>query len=197
MSLGSCACCGCAHTVLHHGLMSAQPALCIWNALIVCQLCVNHGLTVVKTCMSNAKEPLVGSFRTCRSDQRRQERLAQALESAVPIIITTLQKFQFVSCHLIKMAEERQQGTGTLPSHTLHHFGEALPRRSVRKSDFHLNHSMAGVSSSQPKIKRISEENLSFVATLSFFDTVPGRLVMISAVSIKRYQNSAPCCCFT
>src|ERR1041385_2692487 len=33
--------------------------------------------------------------------------LAEALESAVPIIITTLQKFPFVSRQLLKMAEER------------------------------------------------------------------------------------------
>lgn len=41
--------------------------------------------------------------------------LAEALESAVPIIITTLQKFPFVSRHLLKMAEERgEAGAGTL-----------------------------------------------------------------------------------
>ncbi len=41
--------------------------------------------------------------------------LAEALESAVPIIITTLQKFPFVSRQLLKMAEERgESGSGTL-----------------------------------------------------------------------------------
>ncbi len=41
--------------------------------------------------------------------------LAEALENAVPIIITTLQKFPFVSRHLLKMAEERgATGTGRL-----------------------------------------------------------------------------------
>ena len=41
--------------------------------------------------------------------------LAEALENAVPIIITTLQKFPFVSRQLIKMAEERGgSGAGTL-----------------------------------------------------------------------------------
>lgn len=41
--------------------------------------------------------------------------LAEALESAVPIIITTLQKFPFVSRQLLKMAEERgEKGGGTL-----------------------------------------------------------------------------------
>jgi type I restriction enzyme R subunit len=41
--------------------------------------------------------------------------LAEALESAVPIIITTLQQFPFVSRQLLKMAEERgETGSGTL-----------------------------------------------------------------------------------
>lgn len=43
--------------------------------------------------------------------------LAEALQSAVPIIITTLQKFPFVSRQLLKMAEERNQaGSGALPT---------------------------------------------------------------------------------
>ena len=43
--------------------------------------------------------------------------LAEALESAVPIVITTLQKFPFVSRQLLKMAEERgAAGGGTLPT---------------------------------------------------------------------------------
>ena len=41
--------------------------------------------------------------------------LAEALENAVPLIITTLQKFPFVSQQLLKLAEERgATGTGTL-----------------------------------------------------------------------------------
>ena len=41
--------------------------------------------------------------------------LAEALENSVPIIITTLQKFPFVSRQLLKLAEERgAEGTGTL-----------------------------------------------------------------------------------
>jgi type I restriction enzyme R subunit len=41
--------------------------------------------------------------------------LAEALENAVPVIITTLQKFPFVSRQLLKMAEERgESGTGML-----------------------------------------------------------------------------------
>ncbi|MCB8750930.1 type I restriction endonuclease subunit R [Planktothrix agardhii] len=45
------------------------------------------------------------------------KQLAQALESAVPIIITTLQKFPFVTRQLLKLAEERnEQGRGLLPT---------------------------------------------------------------------------------
>ncbi|MBK8259300.1 MAG: DEAD/DEAH box helicase family protein [Polyangiaceae bacterium] len=41
--------------------------------------------------------------------------LAEALENAVPIIITTLQKFPFVSKQLLKLAKERgETGSGTL-----------------------------------------------------------------------------------
>ena len=48
---------------------------------------------------------------------KSSRQLAEALESAVPIIVTTLQKFPFVSRHLLKMAEDRgTAGTGTLPT---------------------------------------------------------------------------------
>lgn len=43
--------------------------------------------------------------------------LAEALENAVPVIITTLQKFPFISRQLLRMAEERgTTGTGVLPT---------------------------------------------------------------------------------
>ena len=43
--------------------------------------------------------------------------LAEALENAVPVIVTTLQKFPFVSRQLLKMAGERgTSGSGTLPT---------------------------------------------------------------------------------
>ena len=45
------------------------------------------------------------------------KQLAEALENAVPLIITTLQKFPFVSRQLLKMAEDRgEEGTGLLPT---------------------------------------------------------------------------------
>lgn len=44
------------------------------------------------------------------------KQLAQALESGVPVIITTLQKFPFVGKHLLEMAEQRgEPGAGDLP----------------------------------------------------------------------------------
>jgi len=49
-----------------------------------------------------------------RIDERSRQ-LAEALENAVPVIITTLQKFPFVSRQLLRMAEERgETGTGML-----------------------------------------------------------------------------------
>ena len=49
--------------------------------------------------------------------EESSRQLAQALENAVPIIITTLQKFPFVSRQLLRMAEERgEEGTGVLPT---------------------------------------------------------------------------------
>lgn len=43
--------------------------------------------------------------------------LAEALESAVPIVITTLQKFPFVSRQLLKLAEKRgEKSSGALPT---------------------------------------------------------------------------------
>ena len=49
-----------------------------------------------------------------RIDERSRQ-LAEALEHAVPVIITTLQKFPFVSRQLLRMAGERgTTGTGTL-----------------------------------------------------------------------------------
>jgi type I restriction enzyme R subunit len=45
------------------------------------------------------------------------KQLAEALENTVPIIITTLQKFPFVSQQLLELAEERgTKSTGTLPT---------------------------------------------------------------------------------
>ena len=49
--------------------------------------------------------------------ERDSRQLAQALENAVPIIITTMQKFPFVSGQLLRMAEERgADPTGALPT---------------------------------------------------------------------------------
>ena len=47
----------------------------------------------------------------------RSRQLAEALENGVPIIITTLQKFPYVSRQLLRMAEERgTEATGVLPT---------------------------------------------------------------------------------
>ncbi|MGH9841420.1 MAG: type I restriction endonuclease subunit R [Blastocatellia bacterium] len=52
-----------------------------------------------------------------RKIDESSRQLAEALENAVPVIITTLQKFPFVSRQLLKMAEERgENGAGALPT---------------------------------------------------------------------------------
>ena len=52
-----------------------------------------------------------------RKVDESSRQLAEALESRVPIVITTLQKFPFVSRQLLKMAEERgEESTGALPT---------------------------------------------------------------------------------
>ncbi len=49
--------------------------------------------------------------------EESSRQLAEALENAVPVIITTLQKFPFVSQQLLKMAGERgESGAGILPT---------------------------------------------------------------------------------
>jgi len=49
---------------------------------------------------------------------KHSRQLAQALENQVPVIITTLQKFPFVSEQLVKLAEERdEEGSGVLATH--------------------------------------------------------------------------------
>ena len=52
-----------------------------------------------------------------RKIDESSRQLAEALTSGVPVIITTLQKFPFVSDHLTRMAEERgEEATGVLPT---------------------------------------------------------------------------------
>ena len=58
-------------------------------------------------------EHKLGVVRKIHKDSRQ---LAEALESGVPIVVTTLQKFPFVSTQLLAMAQERgQAGTAVLP----------------------------------------------------------------------------------
>ncbi len=49
--------------------------------------------------------------------EKSSRQLAEALDNAVPVVITTLQKFPFVTRRLLEMAEKRgTTGTGTLPT---------------------------------------------------------------------------------
>ncbi|MEX2577544.1 MAG: type I restriction endonuclease [Verrucomicrobiales bacterium] len=81
--------------------------------------------------------------------------LAEALDSGVPIVITTLQKFPFVTQHLVRMAEERGKETdGTL----------AARKYAVLIDEAHSSQSgegaaeMKGVLGGQALKERVAEE---------------------------------------
>jgi type I restriction enzyme R subunit len=114
----------------------------------------------------------------------RSRQLAEALESGVPIIITTLQKFPFVSEHLRKMAEKRgADPTGVLPTRrcavlideahssqggeTATHLkevlgGEKLQEEARRKAEEEGRDDLVGLFRSMAKRGR--QPNLSFFA---------------------------------
>ena len=110
--------------------------------------------------------------------------LAQALENAIPIIITTLQKFPFVSRQLLKMAEKRgEEHSGRLPTRRCAVIvdeahssqggetatdlkevlgGDALHEEAKRKAAEEGMESIAGLFRSMAKRGR--QANLSFFA---------------------------------
>ena len=110
--------------------------------------------------------------------------LAEALENAVPVIITTLQKFPFVSRHLLKMAEERgTTGPGTLATRRCAVIvdeahssqggetatdlkevlgGEGLREEAMKRADEEGREDMEGLFRSMAK--RGKQANLSFFA---------------------------------
>jgi type I restriction enzyme, R subunit len=95
-----------------------------------------------------------------RIDESSQQ-LAEALENAVPIVITTLQKFPFVSKQLLKLAEKRGElGTGTLPTrHCAVIIDEAHSSQSGETAT-KLKGVLGGEALRQAAKKRAKEENL-------------------------------------
>lgn len=87
--------------------------------------------------------------------------LAEALESGVPIIITTLQKFPFVSRQLLRMAEERgQSGTGTLETRRCAVVIDEAHSSQGGETATDLKEVLAGETLRQEATKRAEEEGL-------------------------------------
>ncbi len=91
----------------------------------------------------------------------RSRQLAEALESAVPIIITTLQKFPFVSRQLIKMAEERgRNSTGTLPTRRCAVIIDEAHSSQSGETSTHLKEVLGGEELRQRAKEQAEEEGL-------------------------------------
>ena len=89
----------------------------------------------------------------------RSRQLAEALENAVPIIITTLQKFPFVSQHLLKMAEEKgASGSGTLPSRRCAVIVDEAHSSQGGETSTHLKEVLGGEDLREEARKRAEEE---------------------------------------
>lgn len=87
--------------------------------------------------------------------------LAQALESNVPIIVTTMQKFPFVSKHLLKLAEERkEQGTGVLATRKRAVIIDEAHSSQSGESSTHIKEVLGGEELLEEAKRRAEEEGL-------------------------------------
>lgn len=85
--------------------------------------------------------------------------LAQALESGVPIIITTLQKFPFVSRRLFELAEGRgEAGTGTLQTRRYAVLIDEAHSSQGGETAMHLKEVLGGAALQGEARKRAEEE---------------------------------------
>ncbi|MBZ5636919.1 MAG: DEAD/DEAH box helicase family protein [Acidobacteriia bacterium] len=88
--------------------------------------------------------------------------LAEALENAVPVIITTLQKFPFVSRQLIKMAEERgEKGSGALTTRRCAVIIDEAHSSQGGETATDLKEVLGGQELREEASKRAAEEGLS------------------------------------
>ena len=85
--------------------------------------------------------------------------LAEALENAVPVIITTLQKFPFVSRQLLRIAEERgTTGTGAIPTRRCAIVVDEAHSSQGGETATDLKEVLAGEELREEARKRASEE---------------------------------------
>jgi type I restriction enzyme R subunit len=87
--------------------------------------------------------------------------LAEALENAVPVIITTLQKFPHVSRQLLKMADERgDRGSGTLPTRRCAVIIDEAHSSQGGETATELKEVLGGEDLREEAQRRTAEENL-------------------------------------
>ena len=95
------------------------------------------------------------------------KQLAEALESSVPIIITTLQKFPFVSRQLLKLAEERgEQRNGVLPTRRCAVIVDEAHSSQSGEASTELKGVLGGEELRKEAQKRAAEEGLEDMAPL-------------------------------
>jgi type I restriction enzyme R subunit len=99
--------------------------------------------------------------------EESSRQLAEALENAVPIVITTLQKFPFVSRQLLKMAEERGvNGTGTLPTRRCAVIVDEAHSSQSGETATDLKEVLGGEALKQAAKQRAAEEGLESMEEL-------------------------------
>ena len=97
----------------------------------------------------------------------RSRQLAEALESGVPIIITTLQKFPFVSEHLRKMAEKRgADPTGILPTRRCAVLIDEAHSSQSGETATHLKEVLGGEKLQEEARQKAAEEGRSDLVEL-------------------------------
>jgi type I restriction enzyme R subunit len=93
--------------------------------------------------------------------------LAEALVNAVPVIITTLQKFPFVSRQLLKLAEERgAESTGALPTRRCAVIIDEAHSSQGGESAADLKEVLGGEELQQAAQRQAAEEGLDDMAEL-------------------------------
>lgn len=93
--------------------------------------------------------------------------LAEALENAVPVIITTLQKFPFVSRQLINMAEERgSEGSATLSTRRCAVIVDEAHSSQGGEAATDLKEVLGGESLREEAKRRAAEEGLGDIEEL-------------------------------
>ena len=122
--------------------------------------------------------------------------LAEALENAVPVIISTLQKFPFVSRQLLRMAEERgTPGMGTIPTRRCAVIIDEAHSSQGGETATDLKEVLGGEELRREARKRASEEGREDMEELFRSMAKRGRQANLSffAFTATRSTRRSPC----